>query len=74
MKKRYFNPLEMRRPFDWFGFGFVGLVLIATGTLALLTGETHYPNFWGAPVFAPFAIVIGLLLLVTVFTQWRKWK
>ena len=74
MKKRYFDPLEMRRPIGWFGFGFAGLVLIATGALALLTGETHYANFWGAPVFAPFAIVIGLLLLITVFMQWRKWK
>lgn len=74
MKKRYFNSLEMRRPADCFGFGFVGLVLIATGTLALLTGETRYANFGGAPVFAPFAILIGLLLLVAVFTQWRKWK
>jgi hypothetical protein len=74
MKKRYLKPMEWRRPIDWLGFGFVGLVLIATGALALLTGETHYANFWGAPVFAPFAIFGGLLLLVAVFRQWRKWK
>jgi multisubunit Na+/H+ antiporter MnhB subunit len=74
MKKRYFKPIALRRPIDWFGFGFTGLVLIATGTLALLAGETHYANYWGAPVFAPFAIVVGLLILVAVFTQWRKWK
>jgi hypothetical protein len=74
MKKRYFQPLALRRPIEWIGFGLVGLVLIATGALALLTGETHYANFWGAPVFAPFAIVIGLLLLIAVFAQRRKWK
>ena len=74
MNKRYFHLMEWRRPIDWIGFGFLGLVLIATGTVAFVTGETHYGNFWGAPVFAPFAVVIGLLLLVAVFAQWRKWK
>jgi hypothetical protein len=74
MKKRYLKPVELRRPIDWFALGFVGLLFIATGTFALLKGETHYANYWGAPVFAPFAIVIGLLSLIAVFTQWRKWK
>jgi hypothetical protein len=74
MKKRYFRPLEFPRPIDWFGFGFLGMLFVATGTLALLTGKTHYANFWGAPVFAPFAMVIRLLLLIAAFTQWRKWK
>ncbi len=74
MKKRYFKTMEWRRQIDWFGFGFLGLVLIATGMLALLTGETHYANYWRAPVFPPFAIFGRLLLLIAVFTQWRKWK
>jgi len=74
MKKRYLDRLELRRPIDWYGFDFAGIVLIATGTFALLTGEIHYGNYWGAPVFAPFAIFIGLLTLIAVFTQWRKWK
>jgi hypothetical protein len=68
MKKRYINPWELRRPIERLRFGFVGLVLFATGALALLTGETHYANYRGASVFAPFAVCIGLLMLIAVFT------
>jgi hypothetical protein len=46
---------------------FFGLLLIATGTLSLLTGKTHYRNVWGAPVFAPFVIFGGLLALIAAF-------
>jgi hypothetical protein len=74
VKKRYLKPMEWRRPIDWIGFVFLGVVLVATGIVALLAGETHYPNFSGAPVFAPFAIGTGLLLLVATLTQWKRWK
>jgi hypothetical protein len=50
----------------------MGLMSIAMGTLPLLRGKTHCENYWGSPVFAPFAILIGLLFLVGVFTHSRK--
>jgi hypothetical protein len=46
---------------------FLGLVFMATGMLTLLQGKLHYSNYWGAPVFAPFAILIGILLVVFAF-------
>ena len=46
MNERYVKFMEWRRPMDWFGFGFPGGVLMATRTLALLTGETHDANSW----------------------------
>jgi len=71
MKKRGIKPIEWR-PIHRFGFSLMGLMFIAMGALALLRGKTHYENYWGGPVFAPFAIFIGLLFLVGVVTHWRK--
>jgi hypothetical protein len=71
MKKRDVKPMEWR-PIHRFGFTLMGLLFIAMGTLPLLRGKTHYENYWGGPVFAPFAIFIGLLFLIGVFTHWSK--
>jgi hypothetical protein len=59
-------------PIHRFGFTLRGLLFMAMGALPLLGGRTHYENYLGGPVFAPFAIFIGLLFLVGVFTHWRK--
>lgn len=45
-------------------FAFVGLLITADGLLTLLAKMLHYPNPWGEPVFAPFALVIGVLAIV----------
>jgi uncharacterized membrane protein HdeD (DUF308 family) len=47
----------------------LGLSAVVTGSLALLSGHLHYSNFWHAPVFAPFAIVVGILSLIAAFTH-----
>jgi hypothetical protein len=47
-------------------------MFIAMGTVPLLRGKTHYENYGGGPIFAPWAIFIGLLFLVGVFRPGRK--
>jgi hypothetical protein len=36
---------------------------MALGFVALLEGKLHYQNYWHAPVFAPFSVFVGALLL-----------
>ena len=50
----------------------IGFMLVSMGALSLLTGRTHYQNYWGGPVFAPFAILAGLLYLADALTHWKK--
>jgi|HubBroStandDraft_4_1064222.scaffolds.fasta_scaffold2554253_1 hypothetical protein len=71
MKKHEVKPMEWR-PINRLGFMLIGLMLIAVGTRTLLRGMTHYETFWGSAVSAPFAIFIGLLVLVVAFVRWRK--
>lgn len=51
---------------------FVGLSLVLTGVAALWTGRLHYQNYWGGSVFAPLAIVVGIMALVVVIVRWRS--
>ena len=37
--------------------------LILYGIEHILTGRVSYKNYWGGLVFAPFTIVVGVLLL-----------
>jgi len=50
----------------------VGLMTLCTGSIALLGGTLHYSNYWGAAVFAPFVVLIGLLALVGAFLLRKK--
>ena len=50
----------------------VGLMATCTGSIALLGGQLHYSNYWGAVVFAPFAVFVGLLALVGAFLLRKK--
>ena len=51
---------------------FVGFSLVLTGAAALRTGRLHYQNYWGGSVFAPLAIVVGIMALVVVIVRWRS--
>lgn len=35
-----------------------------SGVLALLQGDFHYHNYWHAPVFAPFALLVGAFAVI----------
>ena len=60
-------------------YGFVGLLLIGWGAAALQSDQPGYRNVWGGLVSAPFAIVLGLVLIALVtgrpsyFAQPAKW-
>jgi hypothetical protein len=40
------------------------VLVIGAGCLTLALGKLHYANWWGGPVFAPFAIIVGTIALV----------
>jgi hypothetical protein len=49
--------------------GIVGGYLVLRGTLAVIRGDVGWRNYWGGLVYAPFAIVIGLLLIALLFKR-----
>jgi hypothetical protein len=51
---------------------FLGVSLILTGVAALQGRRLHYPNYWGGSVFAPFAIALGIAVLVIVIAKWHS--
>ena len=48
-------------------FVVLGLMMLASGSVTFVSGHLHYFNYRHAPVFAPFAILIGILCLVAAF-------
>ncbi len=50
----------------------VGLGLIASGIINVMRGRLHYLTYWGAPMFFPFLILIGVVVLAAAFTGARK--
>jgi Flp pilus assembly protein TadB len=44
-------------------------ILIIGGCVTLYRGSLGWTNYWGGLVFAPFAIVVGLLVFVAVFKK-----
>jgi hypothetical protein len=48
-------------------------VLIGGAVEDLMRGELMYPNVYGLQVFAPYAIVVGMLMIVVVAVEvWRS--
>jgi hypothetical protein len=43
--------------------GFAGVLAMALGVVTLLQGKLHYQNYWHGAVFAPFAVLVGSLIL-----------
>ena len=50
----------------------LALVLILSGIGVLLRGIPFYANYWGGPVFAPFAIAVGVILVFLALFRWRR--
>ena len=40
-----------------------GSILIITGIISIITGQLQYTNYWGGLVFAPVAILAGILAI-----------
>ena len=53
-------------------FALVGLGLIVSGIINVVRGRLHYLTYWGAPVFFPFLILIGVVVLAAAFIRARK--
>jgi hypothetical protein len=39
------------------------VLAMALGVVGLLQGKLHYQNYWHGAVFAPFAVLVGSLIL-----------
>jgi hypothetical protein len=52
----------------------LGFLVVATAAATLLRGRLGYYNYQHLPVFAPFAIVVGVIFLVWTFVMWKKFK
>ncbi|MFL6300659.1 MAG: hypothetical protein ACJ71N_08650 [Terriglobales bacterium] len=58
--------------FQKIGFALIGLMIFGSGARALLNGRLHYSNWWGLPVFAPFAVIIAILILaIACYGIWK---
>ena len=51
-----------------------GLILTTTGIATLYRGLLGWHNYWGELVFAPFASIVGLLMIAAAFKRPSKRK
>jgi hypothetical protein len=42
----------------------LGLVIVAWGALTLIGGQMNYASSWAGLVFAPLALLVGMLVLL----------
>jgi hypothetical protein len=68
MKKRKSESLQLK-PIHRFTFGIAGIIFLCTGIVSLLTGRFLYANQRGAMVFAPFGLLIGVVLILAAFAR-----
>ena len=68
MSKRHpqFTPIEKTVAGKRF-YAFVGIAAIFFGVSTMTMGRFYYHNYRGDNVFAPFAILIGILALAVYF-------
>jgi hypothetical protein len=60
--KRTVSPVVYKRK-DRFGIALTGFMAFGFGVGTLLRGRILYQNWWGGAVYAPFAILVGLIAL-----------
>jgi len=53
-------------------FAGIGLLVVSFGTATLASGHLHYFNYWGAAVFAPLSILVGLMLFAVGLLARKK--
>ncbi len=46
-----------------FGLAVIGVVICGFGALTLAAGKLHYANWFHSPVFAPYAVIVGLMVI-----------
>lgn len=65
-RRPHFTPIEKTAAGRRF-FAFLGMGLILLGVSTIRMGRLYYHNYRGDNVFAPFAILIGIIALVVYF-------
>ena len=72
-------PLQMSKQKFWDSIWlgriltlFLGLALVGSGLRAMFRDRLTYSNYWGGPVFAPFAMMVGVFVLIVVVIKWNK--
>jgi len=56
------QPYDPKRPLVRIVAGLAGLAVIGWG-IPGLRGDLHYSNWFGEPVFAPLALIFGLVTI-----------
>jgi hypothetical protein len=57
------------------GLAFVGALVLCFGLGSLSRGGLLYANWWGGVVFAPFAVILGLIALgIAIYGRYASVK
>jgi hypothetical protein len=64
IKSRITRTPKRLKPVQQVVLGLLGLMVLGWGVLTLFGGRLHYSNVWGGMMFAPFALLIGILVIV----------
>jgi hypothetical protein len=68
------DPFEGLKPIYRLGVVMIGLAAISISVLRWLRNGMNCENYWGQVVFAPFGVLIGVLMIVAVVVGWFKGK
>jgi len=63
---------KKKRKLIRFTFISIALLFIFFGVTTLMKGNLHYTNYWGGLVFAPVALLIGVILLFVAIFKGTK--
>jgi len=53
-------------------FFVAGALILCLGVGTLAAGRLQYGNWWGGAVFAPFAVIVGVMAMVIAIIVRRK--
>jgi len=70
MRGRKLRPGKLK-PASRYGLAIVGLMIVGGGLLKIVIGNEHGTNSRGVLAFAPFSIVIGVLLVLLAIRSSR---
>jgi hypothetical protein len=63
-----------RDRYNKIAFIVLGLILIFQGAAGIMGNRWTYSNYWGGGVFAPFAILMGVLFIYIAIFRYDAFK
>jgi len=63
---------KRRTGFVKISLAIASVFLIVFSLLSILAARFNYSNYWGGVVFGPFALIIGVLLLIMVLKSGKR--